>query len=207
MKIISYVVRRDYGFAPNPFFEYCTLATCKPDIRKSASVGDWIVGTSSISTGSLNKLVFAMKVTEKLTFNEYWYDERFMNKRPILNQSRKFQYGDNIYHKEGVEWLQLPSHHSEEDGSFNYKNIATDTKTDNVLISSHFYYFGGNGVSIPSELLDIVKKGPSYKYLDNSLHDYFLNNFINKFPLGLNGSPFAWTKLHQERNLQLLLSF
>lgn len=206
MKIISYVVRRDYGFAPNPFFEYCTLATCKPDIRKSASVGDWVIGTSSISTGSRDKLVFAMKVTEKLTFNEYWYDKRFINKRPILNQSRKFQYGDNIYHKEGTVWIQLPSHHSEEDGSSNYKNIATDTKADYVLVSNHFYYFGRDSVSIPSELSGIIKVGPSCKYVDKVLHDHFLNNFIQKFSLGVHGSPFAWKGLHQKRNLQLVLS-
>ena len=36
---------RDYGFAPNPFFGFCTLANCKPKIRKSANVGDWIIGT------------------------------------------------------------------------------------------------------------------------------------------------------------------
>ncbi|WP_225761747.1 hypothetical protein [Acinetobacter sp. Marseille-P8610] len=34
MKIFSYVVSRDFGFAPNPFFNFCTLATCKPKIRK-----------------------------------------------------------------------------------------------------------------------------------------------------------------------------
>src|SRR5712671_5339411 len=34
MRLYSYVVARDFGFAPNPFFGVCTLATCKPDIRK-----------------------------------------------------------------------------------------------------------------------------------------------------------------------------
>ncbi len=43
--IHSYIVRYDSGFAPNPFYGFCTLATCKPDIRKHAQVGDWIVGT------------------------------------------------------------------------------------------------------------------------------------------------------------------
>ena len=36
---------RDYGFAPNPYFGYCTLATCKPVIRRCAGVGDWIAWT------------------------------------------------------------------------------------------------------------------------------------------------------------------
>ncbi|MFJ1521798.1 hypothetical protein ACG59Z_18255 [Acinetobacter sp. ABJ_C1_1] len=207
MKIISYVVRRDYGFAPNPFFEYCTLATCKPDIRKSAVVGDWIIGTSSISTGSLNKLIFAMKVTEKLTFNEYWSDPRFIDKRPILDRSRKYQYGDNIYHKENLEWIQLPSHHTEEDGSPNYKNIKKDTKVDNVLISNYFYYFGRNSILIPAEFSEIIKKGPSCKYVDKKLHANFLNVFLGQFPLGINGSPFEWKNLHRDKNPQLMFSF
>jgi hypothetical protein len=47
MVLHSYVVARDYGFAPNPFFGVCTLATCKPLIRRIAHIGDWIVGTGS----------------------------------------------------------------------------------------------------------------------------------------------------------------
>lgn len=34
MTLYSYVVAHDFGFAPNPFDGLCTLATCKPDIRK-----------------------------------------------------------------------------------------------------------------------------------------------------------------------------
>ena len=46
-RIHSYVVRYDSGFAPNPFYGYCTLATCKPSIRKGADIGDWVVGSGS----------------------------------------------------------------------------------------------------------------------------------------------------------------
>ncbi|MCW1510903.1 hypothetical protein AB3504_04760 [Acinetobacter baumannii] len=207
MKIISYVVRRDFGFAPNPFFDYCTLATCKPDIRKSAVVGDWVIGTSSKSTGSSNKLVFAMKVTEKLSFDKYWNDARFFNKRPVLERSRKFQYGDNIYHQENYEWVQIASHHSNEDGSINYLNVATDTKIDNVLISDHFYYFGKNGLIIPTELSDIIKIGPGHKYIRDNLYEKFLVDFLGKYDLGLYGPPFEWKKLQLEKSPQLMFSF
>jgi hypothetical protein len=65
MRYFSYVVARDYGFAPNPFLGICTLATCKPDIRKAAGVGDWIFGTGSAKWKLTGHLVFAMNVTEK----------------------------------------------------------------------------------------------------------------------------------------------
>jgi hypothetical protein len=68
MRLFSYVVARDYGFAPNPFFGFCTLATCKPKIRAAAALGDWIVGTGSCAYGLEGRLVYAMRVTEVLTF-------------------------------------------------------------------------------------------------------------------------------------------
>ena len=71
MRLYSYVVARDYGFAPNPFYRVCTLATCKPIIRKAAAIGDWVVGTGSKERDRQAFLVYAMRVTEAMTFNEY----------------------------------------------------------------------------------------------------------------------------------------
>jgi hypothetical protein len=42
--VYVYVVDRDFGFAPNPFYGVLTLATCKPRIRSVASMGDWVIG-------------------------------------------------------------------------------------------------------------------------------------------------------------------
>lgn len=64
MKLYSYVLTHDTGFAPNPSGEYCTLACCKPRIRKSAQVDDWIIGTGSTNNVGHDHL-YAMKVTEK----------------------------------------------------------------------------------------------------------------------------------------------
>ncbi|HAT2715113.1 TPA: hypothetical protein I8303_003898, partial [Aeromonas hydrophila] len=78
-RVHSYVVRYDSGFAPNPFYEYCTLATCKPNIRKGADIGDWVVGSGS-NDRSVRRggyLVYAMQVTETMTFDEYGADPRF----------------------------------------------------------------------------------------------------------------------------------
>ena len=47
MKYFAYILAFDSGFAPNPFYGYCTLADCKPKIRKQAQVGDWIIGLGS----------------------------------------------------------------------------------------------------------------------------------------------------------------
>jgi hypothetical protein len=99
VRLYSYVVARDYGFAPNPFYGFCTLATCKPNIRKTAQVGDWVIGTGSKSKARDGQLVYAMRVSETMTFDEYWADPRFASKRPSLVGSLKQAFGDNIYHR------------------------------------------------------------------------------------------------------------
>lgn len=50
MYLYSYVITRDYGFAPNPFWNICSLATCKPQIRERALKGDWVAGFGGANT-------------------------------------------------------------------------------------------------------------------------------------------------------------
>ncbi|WP_140877608.1 hypothetical protein [Myxococcus xanthus] len=150
MRLYSYVVARDYGFAPNPFFGYSTLATCKPWIRKCAQIGDWVVGTGAADYGLGNHLVYAMRVGETLTFNAYWNDERFLLKRPSLRSSLKQAFGDNIYHGSADgNWCQERSHHSHRNGQFNWTNLKNDTRVDRVLVSDWFVYFGRSAIEIP----------------------------------------------------------
>lgn len=130
LRLHSYVIARDYGFAPNPFYGFCTLATCKPKIRKTADLGDWVVGTGSKARDRGDRLVYAMHVAEAMTFQQYWDDPRFLQKRPYLRGSKKQGFGDNIYHRGGKKWRQEDSHHSLADGSPNVRNIDNDTQTD-----------------------------------------------------------------------------
>lgn len=152
-RLYSYVVLRDYGFAPNPFHRYCTLATCKPNIRAKAEPGDIVLGTATVEAQRFpaGKVVFAMEVSEAMSFDDYWNDERFRTKRPVLNGSRKFQYGDNIYHHRDDEWIQEDSHHSLPQGVLNPNQLKRDTSRDRVLISNHFVYWGGCGLMLPKE--------------------------------------------------------
>jgi hypothetical protein len=169
LKLFSYVVVRDFGFAPNPFYGYCTLATCKPKIRASASIGDWVVGTGSKSLDLQDRLIFAMRVTEVETFDEYWNDVRFADKRPNRHGSRKQLFGDNIYHRNTKtgRWIQEDSHHSRSNGKAFKINLDHDTQTDRVLISNDFVYFGEKPIAIPARFSSgtatLWKSGPSHK--------------------------------------------
>lgn len=198
MRLFSYVVARDYGFAPNPFFGFCTLATCKPGIRKSAEVGDWVVGTGSKAHARQGYLVYVMRLSEVLTFDRYWSDERFYRKRPNLKGSWKQAYGDNIYHKDNDGmWRQQDSHHSYKYGRQNQQNISRDTFANSVLIGEHFTYWGGKGPIIPSQFRnwngeDICKSGPGYKCnFPNGLICQFVK-WARDLECGYRGEPLDW---------------
>src|SRR5205807_1502949 len=72
-----------------------------------------------------------------------------------------------IYHFDSArkKWCQADSHHSKPDGSANLQNVSTDTKSDSVLVSRHFYYFGKSAPDIPSKWLKSIdfKNGRFYR--------------------------------------------
>lgn len=200
VRLFSYVVARDYGFAPNPFFEICTLATCKPNIRRVASIGDWVIGTGSKKNKKNGSLVYAMRITETVTFNEYWHDERFAKKKPNLRGSKKLAFGDNIYFKGLMDkWHQVDSHHSFRGGIPNIDNIINDTQTDRVLISEDYSYWGGEGPLIPDHLRNYegvdICAGRNHKSLfPTLLIDAFITWHRSMGARRYNGHPIDWTK-------------
>ena len=200
MTYFSYKLEHDFGLAPNPFGGYCTLAVCKPDIRrnKNLKIGDWIIGTGSKKLEALNKLIFAMKLEEKLTFEKYWEDPSFQNKKPVLNGSLVQMYGDNIYHKDlkTGEWIQENSAHSLEGGKPNLNHIKKDTGGKYVLISTKFYYFGNNAPNIPKRFIDICCKGRNMK--SSSIPVEIAEKFIlwleSNYTIGIHGDPISWKR-------------
>jgi hypothetical protein len=154
--VYFYVVDRDFGFAPNPFHGICTLATCKPVLRRVARPGDWVLGMGGARLRAVGRCIFAMKVSRRITFSEYWSDPHYRDKKPVRNGSKKMVVGDNIYFNQDGRWRQADSHHSNPDGTPNLHNVRNDTNTDAVLISNHFYYFGSSALLLPPGLLAAV---------------------------------------------------
>ena len=198
MKLFSYVVARDFGFAPNPFFGICTLATCKPDIRERASIGDWVIGTGSKQKGRERYLVYVMRVDETMIFNEYWAKDQLQRKKPNLRGSLKQRYGDNIYFQDNTgQWQQLDSHHSCRDGTANPHNIKHDTQADRVLLGRKYAYWGGSGPEIPQQFFNYngvnicAKRGYKSKSPEELVKD-FLNWFCSLKAYGYLGEPIDW---------------
>ena len=190
MKLYSYIVTHDTGFAPNPFWGCCTVATCKPDIRRNAQVGEWIIGLSP--KVSDNRVIFAMEVDEILDFASYYRDSRFANKIPDYSRPEVvWKAGDNIYKPlaEG-EFQQLRSTHSHRHEE-NAEMKEHDLHSTNVLIARKFHYFGGSGPELPPHL-DNLKVGVGHKnHFSQETIDHFLVS-ISSYPQGVIAPPTSW---------------
>lgn len=143
-KLYSYKMKHDNRFAPNPLFGVLTLATCKPAMRRNTKIGNWIAGWTSkqlkdspTEVGK-EKLVYLAKVTQKLSFAEYW--EKYEQKRPVKTEDTKViqRYGDNIYKPN----LTNPKEFIQIENNFHGKDkMDKDLRGEYVLICEEFYYF------------------------------------------------------------------
>ena len=189
MRLYSYIVTHDTGFAPNPFWGSCTLANCKPAIRRTAHVGDWIVGISPKAKG--NKVIYAMQINEIATFEHYFNDDRFSIKIPDYDKEVVCERGDNIYRPlQNGNFQQLQSMHS--DGvNENPTTKAHDLGGFNVLVSHNYYYFGSKALILPPNL-DVLKVGRAHKNrFPPEVITVFLN-FISYQQSGVNAPPYSW---------------
>jgi len=122
-RLFSYVVDHDFGYAPDPFGGYCSLVQCKfsktgkrKNIVELAEVGDWILGTGGKgpNTAGNGKIIYIMRVDEKLTLSDYYNDPRYQgrtdqtktsrfNERYALISKTYFYFGKNA-----IEITSLP---------------------------------------------------------------------------------------------------
>lgn len=174
MRLFSYKLTDDTGFAPNPFWGFLTLATCKPGMRRAREEGDWIAGFTSTSLNGdpvgNERLVYLMRVADKLSIAEYFEDERFAEKIPNPNASTAVQVvGDNIYRplrsnaRGPRDFEQLPNPHhwdgrSSCDGD---DSKQRDISGCYVLIATEFAYFGRNALAVPEFARPSVPSGMS----------------------------------------------
>jgi hypothetical protein len=175
-RLFSYCIPVDDGAAPNPYFELCTLAICKPVIRRVAKVGDWVAGVGAMNVNGKDysgRLVYAMKISQIESMETY--DEicrsDWNHKIPDMTSSDSRRWvGDCIYDfsKESNEPVLRNSVHKE-------GNRCTDLNGKNVLISDEFYYFGENAIHIPEHLHGIIKQGQAHK---SNANDHLKNAFI-----------------------------
>lgn len=219
-RVFTYKVKDDSGFAPNPFGGILTLATAKPYIRKYKKIGDWVAGfTSNKINKKVNKevydfqrLIYLMKITDKITFEDYWNDEIFDNRKPkdIESDTIMERIGDNIY-------KPLKDHPSSFDDFEQIENLYHNTeklkefdlKGEYVLISNKFYYFGDNPLDIPHNLAPKIPTGQAAHGFDgfknnNKKKEAFLSWMESNFKIGIYDRPHNWFKNDNSYKLDLM---
>ena len=198
-RLFSYVVAWDGGFAPNPFHGWCTLACCKPKVRKAARAGDLIVGLSR----RCERLIYIMRIGEKLTFDQYWRDLRFEKKKPAgfeqdkpdWSRHRVEKNGDSIYEPDGIGgFRQLKSAHWDH-GTDRESGSAKDhdTSADAVHVSRDFVYYGGEGPELEVELSFLfVTRGHRCHFTPEQVA--VVSRYFDQLPRGRRGEPTRWLK-------------
>lgn len=199
MIVRTYKMMVDSGFAPNPFEPTLTLANCKPSIRRTHEPGDWLAGFTSKGlvgdeVGS-ERLVYLMRVSEKIRFRDYFHDPRFEDKIPDLDASnRTAQLGDNIYcplcpdAELPEEFDQLPNLQHDE------RNHALDVNGKYVLIADEFYYFGRKAVALPDHIRPNVPRNQAAYGIktESPRAEQFVDYIRSNFAVGRHGKPHYW---------------
>lgn len=191
MRVFSYVVAHDTGFAPNPFHGWCTLACCKPRIRSQASPDDLVVGM----TRRCERVVFIMQVDEAMSFAEYWSDTRYRAKRPQWNAaSIRERCGDNCYRPTVEGHEQIPSgHYDHENDREDPHNKQRDIGVDRVLVGRDFVYYGADGPDLPPYLSFLrVTRGHRSRFKQDQIDA--VRRFFLSAPRGIQGPPTVWPK-------------
>jgi Nucleotide modification associated domain 2 len=160
VKLFSYIVDHDTGYAPNPSGGFCTLVCCKfskhpkwKNIVELADRGDWIVGLGGRSKKSSGHgtIVYAMRITDKISLEEYCKSARFRNRDDASSSPKQ-------------KWRQ-------------------------ALISKDFYYFGCNAKSLPADFFTElkVKRGFRNHFPDKFITKFVA--WVRKHRRGKNGEP------------------
>jgi hypothetical protein len=166
----------------------CSLAICKPGIRRVAVKDDWVAGLGSkrSPSGDLSlHLVYAMHVEDVLTLKEY--DQHAPTEWPhkipdVTSPDLWERLGDCIYDFSEGAPLQRPSVHG-------LINVETDLNGENVLISHDFYYLGRSAIKLPDDLHGICHQSQEHRSDSNA-------PYFKKFVSWLRGLPFAPGQMH-----------
>jgi hypothetical protein len=183
MDLFTYVLKHDGGFAPNPFGDVCTLATCKPAIRRTARVGDWIAGFGSVEGVGAGLLVYAMRVGRVMPLDEYGVDPAFTAKRPQSGGQWWQPLGDAQYHRdESGEWRQRRGCHGP-------GLMKKDLSGLNALVADEFYYLGHKAVALPASLKGVVTQTQGHRRIRDIAVVQAFVAWVRRLPSGRSGLP------------------
>ncbi len=158
-KIYFYKMIVDNGGAPCVQDGLLSLAICKPQIRSTINMGDFIIGFGSNALD--NKLFYIAEVTNKLLNGEYYKQQEYSYRN------------DCLYSFDGQRYYC-----SREDTNYHIGNSKpADEGNDIVLLSNNCRYFGNkssdnykNRYPQLKEILENLKQGHRVNH-DNDIFE------------------------------------
>lgn len=171
-QVYIYKLDHDTGMNPNPFGNFCTLAYCMHGMREKivkhiavqrstnptlsiTNMGIWIIGIAGKKldfngSNRYGRIVYAMQVTEALTFEEYWTDPRFTDKKPNYTPEEEVLF--NKGHEGNYRFFKNNSNRrivgDNIEGHY-------DDGSRHVLVSDRFEYYGSDSEN-QMKLLDYL---------------------------------------------------
>lgn len=189
-RLFTYKVAHDGGSAPNPFHGLCSLAICKPAIRRVAKKGDVIVGLGCGKDDEA-RIVYCMVVDASVSWADYIEGCKSGNLMGINlsnHQNLKGKIPKNKNDQGDCIWCDpknfsdsLPSWSGHE-GEHDFKRDITNG--ENVLIGEIYWYFG-KGDICKIELEDLENIIPGRGHRSNSNNDS-REQFVDFFNKKLN---------------------
>ena len=174
----------DNGGAPCVQDGLLSLAICKPQIRSTIDINDFIIGFGSNVLD--NKLIYIAEVTNKLLDGEYYKQEKY------------FYRDDCLYSFDGQQYSRR------EDKKYHISNnTPNDEGNDIVLLSDNYRYFGKksnddykNKYPILTKIINSLKQGHRlnhntelFKKLSQLIDETFSQKQLNILqPLNYNKS-------------------
>ena len=186
MRLCTYIVKKDSGLAPNPYWGWCTLAVCTPNHQPARlEEGDWIAGFLNKRRG--RKFLYAMELCEDpLNMDDYFHRADFQVKKPDLSGDWMQRCGDNFYsRKPDRTWQQHRNRYH-----IGPVYLALDTKNPIVFVGKSFWYLGTSAVNVPSHLSELtpIGRGIRTKH-DSRLVQQFCDWVRCSFEPGIHGLP------------------
>lgn len=202
--IYVYKLICDNGGAPCIFRNLLSLSICKPHIRTSAQIGDWILGFGGKSRPELcGRLIYIAQVTAIEENGEYYARAQY-RRRP-----------DCIYQRisTGYAYVEGSHYHGPEDIEH---DLGAKPHFDRarILLSNRFCYFGAKQGPLLDAAITEIYNGLPRDYVKHHAPDIrarlecFIASVFEQFGLGKHGSPTHGDmamKCHQSEGVDIIL--
>ena len=172
-------------------------------------MGDWVAGFTSKSLAGHDvgseRLVYLMRVAEKLLLRDYFRDPRFQDKIPDMGaDGPEAKAGDNIYRPRRSDAASAADFEQLANANHVPRDRKRDVGGNFVLVSGEFYYFGGSAPAVPRDVRPDVPRGQS-RYGQGSCPaqaERFLQYIRDNYRVGRHGQPHNWSSACGATRLQ-----